>query len=195
MMPLYAGAALVLLVMVVAPVWFMMSNRNSPNLTTTSANANKPNVASQANANSTNAGQGPLTTPTVSSPVPVVPKLVSAPADFMRFLRLQPEFEEPVKVAEVDLNGDGIPELLAQYERCGSGGCTIHLFRQTSGGFKDIGGAVSENMFAGLGDDAHGSFLAGPNSTRGYLDLKYVFKQGRRSETFKFDGQQYRTGR
>jgi serine/threonine protein kinase/peroxiredoxin len=55
MMPLYAGAALVLLVMIVAPVWFMLNSRTA--LLTSSAP--KPNLAnSNKTSNSNSSGNG-----------------------------------------------------------------------------------------------------------------------------------------
>lgn len=129
------------------------------------------------------------------SPTPIVPKLATAPADFALFVKNDPAYGSPVLVREVDLNADGVPELLAEYEHpCGSGGCGIHLFRRTGSGFKDISGSLQEEMFAPLDSNA-GSFTAGPNATKGYLDLKYRFRKGGPTLNYKFDGREYRSTR
>ena len=128
----------------------------------------------------------------VPSFTPIVPARVPPPADLISFLRKQLEYEEPVEVQEIDLNNDGVPELLAKYSRCGSGGCMIHLFQRSGNGFKELSGSLLNNLFASLNDDRYGSFTAGPHSTNGYLDLRYRFKIGGKTVKFQFDGQSYR---
>ncbi|MEO8434991.1 MAG: protein kinase [Pyrinomonadaceae bacterium] len=134
----------------------------------------------------TPAAASPSSTPTPSpspSATPIVPTLVPAPADFARLVKDDPAYGPPIVVREVDLNGDGRSELVAQYYHpCGSGGCTTQIFRRSGGGFTDISGNVAEYMWPDLKSS---SLTAGPNSTSGYLDLKY----GR--QFFRFNGREY----
>jgi hypothetical protein len=50
------------------------------------------------------------------------------------------------RYALVDLNGDGIPDAIVQFKGpkyCGSGGCTLEVFRGTKQGFEFISGSTS----------------------------------------------------
>jgi len=191
MMPILAGVAAVLFVAIVGPVWYLMNlsraNLSSAPLTTSPSNSNQ-NQSTNKNA-SANVATTPLPNATA-----IVPSRITPPADFIRFAKNEPAYLEPAQTQEVDLDGDGTPELLAQYEFCGSGGCAIHLFQRSGDGFKDISGDVLEYMFPSLNDDARGSFSAGPRSSNGFLDLRYRFKNGGPAMNFKFDGRQYRGG-
>lgn len=125
----------------------------------------------------------PSPTPSPASS-PMVPKRAEATADFVRFLKKDPGYEEnyPPKVREADLNGDGVPELFAQYGSCGSGGCQTYLFQRSGSGFQDIRGDLELFLWPDL---KYSAPTAGPNVSHGYLDLKY------RGQSFRFDGRKY----
>jgi len=182
MIPIFLGATMVLFAVIVAPVWLMMSHKNegrAPSITSPA-----PNTSNRyANANSA--------VPTNGSASPIVPKLVDAPADLIKFAKSDPSFSSPIVVREVDLNSDGTPEFLAEYQGCLAAYCAIRVLRRSGNKFEDIGGDLTQNLFGALDDVSMGSFTAGPAVTNGYLDLKYTFKDGS-GQTFKFDGRQYR---
>lgn len=94
------------------------------------------------------------------------------------------------KFLAVDLNGDGVAEYIVESgpEGCGSGGCSIMIFRKSGKGYHDIyeGGQVltSASQFSR-------SVLA--TSSHGYRDLLFKNQKGRDVyfHVVYFDGRHY----
>lgn len=129
----------------------------------------------------------PQPSPTIiPAPTPIEPKLTKPSADFIRFARASPTYlgNENVDVMEVDLNGDGIAELLAQYEAGGSGGAPTHILQRNGTTFNDIGGDVSDSI--GFSDLKTAWVQIGPKTTGGYFDITLG------GQYFKFDGRKYK---
>lgn len=121
------------------------------------------------------------------SPSPIVARTINPPRDFLEFAKSEDAYtEDSVHVREVDLDLDGVPELIAQYQTCGSGGCFTHVLRRNGSSFHDIGGGVGEYMMPPLN---RSSVQAGPTMMNGYLDIKYD------RQYFTFDGRQYQCAR
>ena len=121
------------------------------------------------------------------SPTPIIARTITPPRDFLEFAKGEEAYSESsVYVREIDLNLDGIPELVAQYQFCGSGGCFTHVFRRNRGSFQEIGGGVGEYLMPPLN---RSSIQAGPTMMNGYLDIKYD------RQYFTFDGRQYQCAR
>jgi hypothetical protein len=151
------------------------------------ANQNS-NVASAASSESPQPTPTAQASPTQApSPSPVVARTINPPRDFLEFARSEAAYtQDSVHVREVDLNLDGVPELIAQYQLCGSGGCFTHVLRRNGASFQDIGGGLGEYMMPPLN---RSSVQAGPTMMNGYLDIKYD------RQYFTFDGKRYQCAR
>lgn len=174
-----AGTAVVLLILSSGYVFWLVTKNQNQN----TATQQEP-----ATAKSELPGLIPSPSPTVSpspspSPTPVVPKLIKPPPDFIRFAETEagPALGA-INAREVDLDQDGVAELIAQIESCGSGGCTTRIFKRSGVGFQQLTGEMELYLLRDLNG---ASVEAGPRKTNGYLDIKY----GR--QTFTFDGRQY----
>ena len=88
----------------------------------------------------------------------------------------------------LDLNGDGTREYLVRDEgRCGSGGCAEALFMRVGNGWKKL-----------LGN--FGSLQVMKKRTKGFADVVVsysVYDPNKHTvqKTYRWDGQQYRTGK
>ncbi|HEY5838041.1 MAG TPA: protein kinase [Pyrinomonadaceae bacterium] len=122
------------------------------------------------------------------SPTPIVARSINPPREFLEFVKGDEAYSaDSIHVKEIDLNLDGLPELIAQYQFCGSGGCYTHILRQnTEGGFQEIGGGVGEYLMPPLNRSA---IRAGPTIMNGYLDIQYDRLY------FTFDGRRYQCAR
>lgn len=177
---IFAGSALAVVMLLGGGyfVWSAMKSapQNAATNPTVSLTAAQPSVAPSSS---------PLASPTPTpAPTPIVPKPVRPPADFVSFARTEAgdALKTTIGVSEVDLNQDGVSELIAQIYVCGSGGCPTAIFRRSGTRFQDISGDLNLYMFRQL-DRAQ--LEAGPGTSKGYLDIKYD------RQTFKFDSRKY----
>ncbi|WP_339378468.1 SH3 domain-containing protein [Calothrix sp. NIES-2100] len=87
--------------------------------------------------------------------------------------------------AAIDLNGDGIDEVIGQVtggSNCGTAGCIIYVFEKKKGKWQPIG-------------DLFGNTIAlGSSTTKGYRDLLIYGWKGRQA-LVQFDGKQYSLAR
>ncbi|HKO59598.1 MAG TPA: serine/threonine-protein kinase [Pyrinomonadaceae bacterium] len=175
-----AATAAVLLILSSGYVfWLVTKNRNQNTLT-------QQNPAPTANEQpSPIPSPSPAASPSPSpSPTPVVPRSVTPSPDFIRFAQTEagPAARGEIDAREVDLDQDGVPELIAQIESCGSGGCTTRVFKRNGARFQQITGDMELYLLRDLND---ARVEAGPRKTNGYLDIKYD------RQTFTFNGRQY----
>jgi serine/threonine protein kinase len=131
----------------------------------------------------------PSSSPTeVPNATAVVPRSVRIP----QTLALKISASLATRVLAVDLDGDGQLEYLASTE-CGSGGCTLGVFKHSSNGFVDLlGPETAGELLLPTTDDSAGfrpPYQAGPQSTNGYLDI--VVHYSRQSYRLKFNGKKY----
>ncbi|MEL7691507.1 hypothetical protein [Citromicrobium bathyomarinum] len=67
----------------------------------------------------------------------------------------------PERFAEVDLDGDGSPEILGYIrspETCGSGGCTLMVFDMKGGELVSIGRIPASRLPVSIYPESHGGF-------------------------------------
>jgi serine/threonine protein kinase len=175
-----AGTAVVLLILSSGYVfWLVTKNRNQNTTTPTDP------VIGKSEQPTLTPSPSPLASPSPSpSPTAVVPRLVRPSPDFIRFAEAEagPAARATIDAREIDLNQDGVAELIAQIESCGSGGCTTRIFKRSGGRFQQITGDMELYLLRDLND---ARVEAGPRKTNGYLDIKYD------RQTFTFDGRQY----
>lgn len=155
----------------------------------TNANAATANTPQQPNVVLTNS-TSPQPSPTIiTAATPFEPKVTKPSAEFLRFARTSPAYvgDKSVQVMEVDLNGDGVAELLAQYNQGGSGGAPTHILQWKGTTFSDIGGDISDSI--GFSDLKRAWVQIGPKTASGYLDITLG------GQYFKFDGRKYKCSR
>ena len=124
----------------------------------------------------------PSPTPT-AVPTPILLEVTRPPANLMQFMSTAPAFSGPAEVMSIDLNYDGTPEFLAQYETAGSLGAPTHVLQRSGDTFREIGGDFERYGFRDL---SRSRVVVGPKMTRGFLDIDMDGQQ------FTFNGRRYK---
>lgn len=178
---LFALGLFASVVVVLAVIWLANLFSRTP----ADQNENQTGTVTSSPQSSPTALASPTQAP---SPTPIVARSINPPRDFLEFVKGEEAYSaDSIHVKEIDLNLDGLPELIAQYQFCGSGGCYTHILRPNSGGgFQEIGGGVGEYLMPPLNRSA---IKAGPTMMNGYLDIQYDRLY------FTFDGRRYQCAR